>query len=609
MKYKSFTFLFAFFITPKIFSLDLNVLSQDPLWLKLGHWQKKGSEYISTIDSESFFINPFGKTQPYQELLATVDFLKNDKKIFHHDRFYKTHCLFPARARFLRDSHVILKDLTPCRDFEQWKESIGARSISLIFSSSYPGNPASMLGHTFLKINYKEEHSPLLDYSISFMANVPPDVSWGYVYNGITGGYKGFFKVQPYYEHVTTYNHFENRDLWEYPLRIDQEKVSFLMDHIWELYSTAYADYFFLTDNCSALLLELLDVIYDHGVLAERRSVVAIPHDIVQIILKHIPHEAARFLPSQKKKFKQLYASLDTPESNQLNNFFLEQDVTKKAITEKDNQEKNAYVWDAIIAKINLDKSESKLSEQMKIRQLEKRALLSRSKIVHRTLRALPSFDLSNNPGRSHGSKTVAMGYQYSAEYSYQIKYKYGVHDLLDKSDGFEPWFQFNMFDFNLIGNTKNDFQLNLGIADIISLNPLTRFDRKLSWKVSGGIEQFPELMRIYLYGGGGYAINLKNTMFALMLLQKSSTTSENPQTSSLIFTEFSIYGSFADFWKYKFAYNSKFYKLRVQEKTRDILYQFNNRFHFPDHKFLDISLAKFRNENYSVEGRIGLHF
>src|SRR5262249_47537065 len=149
-----------------------------------------------------------------------------------------------------------------CPRFDEWRETIGAKGATLLFSSAYLNSPASMYGHTFLRLDRQREaygSAPsLLDYTINFGAD--PWTTNGILYAilGLTGGFDGKFSTMPYYMKVQEYNNLEHRDIWEYHLNLDERQVARLLMHAWELGSTTF-DYFFLTENCSYQLLTLIE--------------------------------------------------------------------------------------------------------------------------------------------------------------------------------------------------------------------------------------------------------------------------------------------------------------------------------------------------------------
>ena len=76
-----------------------------------------------------------------------------------------------------------------------------ADSVSLIFASSYLSNPASMFGHTFLRLGRRATgHDDVLrDNTLNFAANAGNYGGMLYAVKGLLGLYPGQYTVMPYY--------------------------------------------------------------------------------------------------------------------------------------------------------------------------------------------------------------------------------------------------------------------------------------------------------------------------------------------------------------------------------------------------------------------------
>ncbi|MBW1829522.1 MAG: DUF4105 domain-containing protein, partial [Deltaproteobacteria bacterium] len=224
-------------------------------WQVLMHYKPNafGSGVTSLVDSESFFLAPDGKTDPRSELEATLTGffapqVENDNK--HHPQ-----CAFIARYHWL--NHELGFDPKrlqphPCSLFHNWISGINPHQVTLIFPVAFLNNPASMFGHTLLRIDTptQNEHTRLLAYALSFAAHTQHERGISYAVNGLFGGYPGRFSMVPYYLRVKEYGDIENRDIWEYRLDLTPSEVRQMLMHAWELKS-AHFDYFFLDENCS----------------------------------------------------------------------------------------------------------------------------------------------------------------------------------------------------------------------------------------------------------------------------------------------------------------------------------------------------------------------
>lgn len=229
-------------------------------WLQIGHYHTSlvtASGYRSLIDDDGFFFAPDGRDDPLEEFHHTVRAMEApvpDNPDAH------AACTFPLRRRFIQ-SLGVLSEKAPrpdCRLLQRYRRLNKAEGMSLVFTTSYFGNPASMFGHTFLRLDHPQRHH-LLAPSIGYGAVNTHSPGLAYVWNGLTGGYDGMFSAQPYFRMVRQYGLLENRDLWEIRLHLTGGQVGRMTDHLWELAGKS-ADYFFLDENCSYMLLEILQV-------------------------------------------------------------------------------------------------------------------------------------------------------------------------------------------------------------------------------------------------------------------------------------------------------------------------------------------------------------
>ncbi|WP_339367405.1 Lnb N-terminal periplasmic domain-containing protein [Vibrio sp. AND4] len=255
---------------------DLDALSSSSTWRLLIHYEEGLVKPSSAVTSPSFLLAPNGKTNPEEELKATIQAFTQEPT---------TQCRFPARKIWLES--VMPKGLFPeanCPKYQQYLESFATDSVSVVYASGYLGNPASMYGHVLLKFN-SGAGAELLDNTFSYGAMVPDsDNKLVYIYKGITGGYQGHFANQKYHHQNLAYNETELRDLWEYKLSLTEENVVFLLAHLWELENTSMTYYFF-KQNCGYQLAKLLELVVDKPLLAPNKIWV-MPYDLVMMLNK-----------------------------------------------------------------------------------------------------------------------------------------------------------------------------------------------------------------------------------------------------------------------------------------------------------------------------------
>ena len=128
---------------------ELN-LSNEHYWHLLLHIDNG----LSEIDDTRFFLAQDGKTNPKSELEATIDSLLNETSFDDN----ATACLFPARKTWLKEQ-LNIKDFpqVSCKEYQKVLKRLDPKSATIIFPAAHINSPASMFGHTFLRINSSYE--------------------------------------------------------------------------------------------------------------------------------------------------------------------------------------------------------------------------------------------------------------------------------------------------------------------------------------------------------------------------------------------------------------------------------------------------------------------
>lgn len=483
-----------------------NGLADKRTWRVLLHYRKNlfDSGVTSEIDDPEFFLAKTGKTDPEAELEATLTRFFSSKKI--GKEYLSPQCAFPARYHWLNSQlqfDLILMPVKRCETVELWRERLNANSVSLVFSSYYLNNPASMFGHTLLRFNSADDAKPsLLDFAISYAAIL--DNSEGffdYVWNGLTGSFKGRFSVFPYYDMVKQYNDLENRDLWEYQLTLSPAQIDFMLLHVWELTRTHF-DFYFMRENCSYHLLSLLEVADPELQLRDQYWAWTLPTETI----KQISSRAELFddvirRPSLGTQLKQRLVEMDDQERRYVKQLIDKPEAAGSPGFNLLTMERRARVIDAAISFIQYKSAADRKNDDD--RKSKMHALL-----VQRSQLPVGSIDVqestmprSVSPDRGHdpvrfeisgGSfqpddEIVGIGNESFIELSMQP----GFHDLLSSADGHAPNSQINFLNLRARYESESEkWQLqNFTLLDIISLYPLSDLLQEPSWKISVGWE------------------------------------------------------------------------------------------------------------------------
>ena len=288
------------------------VTAEDPMWLRLGHYDAKGAGFESTVQTPEFFLAATGKTDPAAELDATLQAMRAADT---DDPNAHAQCRYPARYLWLRRAGA-LPDVAPraCPQFDNWLFEGAPSSISIIFATGYLGNPASYYGHTLLKFNAPgdQRQSELLDVTVNYGAIIPPGTGpLEYIVRGAAGGFSAGFSHIQYYFHDHQYGDVELRDLWEYELNLPAEDVAMIVAHSWEVLGREFTYYFFRR-NCAFRMAEVLEVIGGIEIIPPKR-----PWTVPQALVRRTNSQtyngeplvrSVTYRPSRQSRF---YASYD----------------------------------------------------------------------------------------------------------------------------------------------------------------------------------------------------------------------------------------------------------------------------------------------------------
>ena len=262
-------------------------------WHALLHYGERrlGAGVESRADDPDFFLAPSGKYDPDAELEATLRaFAEPGLRSLGDDASQHTQCAFVARYQWLRDRLGFDAALLPeraCPAYDAWLHAMNPGGLTLVFAEAFMNNPASMFGHTLLRVDTRERvpDQDLLAWALNFAGATGDEGGPLYAIKGLAGLYQGFYTIEPYFEKVKTYGDWENRDIWEYRLDLSQPEIERLLAHVWELQGIAF-DYYYFDENCSYQLLALLQTVRPELRLTERFPLWVIPADTVRVVLR-----------------------------------------------------------------------------------------------------------------------------------------------------------------------------------------------------------------------------------------------------------------------------------------------------------------------------------
>lgn len=517
-------------------------LANNDQWLYLNHYRNKpitGTQE-SYIDDPGFFISPKGKHSAEKELTATIQaFLKPESKNAKGE-YYR--CRYPARYQWLNQKlslNIPFDSESLCAQFNQWYAAINPGSVTLIYPTSYINSPSSMFGHTLLRIDppADQQQADLVSWAINFGADVGPNSEQDlfYAYRGLAGGYPGQFVVMPYHKKVKEYSQIENRDIWEYKLNLSPEETRFMVLHLWEINSSNF-DYYYLDENCSFRLMELLDVARPGLHLSRAFPVFAIPNDTVRIVVENNLVESKKYRPSSVNRIKEQLAHLQRKEKQLTRQLT---DNTSLLHTEDFSTlapDRRHLVIDTAYRHLRFQQIGKERDRDAAQRSWQ---LLSALKENSAATNHNPSPKLPISPELGHRSSALAIGLGQEYEQDFiDLRIRPAYHGLTDNQKGFLRGAEINFFDLGVRIFENNEVELEqFELFKIISLSPHNRFFPEWSWRVSAGLENVitnssARERAIFVETGGGSAVEIMTNHLSYGLLtaraEHNSDFSEN---------------------------------------------------------------------------------
>ena len=468
-------------------------LASDREWHLLLHYKENlFGGYTSEQDEPGFFMSPDGKTNPQAELDATLKQFFSDELVGRSKQ--PAQCAFIARYTWLKERLAFDETRLPpqrCERFERWFADFEAQSITLIFPSAFLNNPASMFGHTLLRVDQRgqTDSTRILAYTINYAADVPPDAGIAYPIRGIFGGYQGFFSTIPYYLKVREYRDIENRDIWEYRLNFTESQVTRLLMHAWELGNASF-DYYFFKENCSYHLLALIDYADPTLHLTDAFLFWTVPADTVRVIAsKPGLVSGIAYRPSRSNVIRRKRESLPSEEreiAHQLTKDVSE--LTSPAFVRLDLA-RQAFLLDLAsdYLRYRIDTTDSPPPE---LKERNRAILTARSQL------RIPSQEFTVEPfakrpelGHKTSRASVGAGWRNNDTFE-EVSVRAGYHDLLDPEVGYTPDAQIELASITArYYNRADQARIERAtLANVVSLSPIDSVFHAPSWKINVGM-------------------------------------------------------------------------------------------------------------------------
>lgn len=563
-----------FFCSFSLFAQDW----RDPEWMRLLIYRKTFTGYESEADDENFFVSSDGKYQPDKELKAFIESLLHENS----DPKKNSFCRFPARVRWLKKHISLPASKVSCDNYEAFKKRLAAKSISIVFSSYYLGNPASSFGHTFIRLGKQtnEERdmdtkaTELLDTGINYGAMTDGAHPVVFAIGGMTGYFKGNYNAIPYYYKVREYNDFETRDLWSYQLSMTQEEIDFIVDYIWELGHTKF-DYYFLTENCSYHVLNILEAARPSlNLHSHLPRIYTIPSETLKAMEKEKLIRKVTFRPAPSTLFYHQLAQLDKQERVEVKNLVEHQ----KPVQETDLHKK-ALIYDTAISLVDFKYADDILKGDEKAQAFKRPFLVGRSKIPVRSSEPDFTYKLFDAPHLGHGQKRLMIGgNNQEGKNSMDLEWRFAFHDLMDYDIAYPELTTIEVM--RILARTDgHDYQLReVAIIDAMSLGKWDVFTKSSSWKLKLGQWQTrhenKDLSTQGLLGGYGLSYQFGSFSPYALLHAEASYVSEKLEKMKLAYGgDVGFLINFSHSWKFNSEVEGRVYPWNESRWVNELRY------------------------------------
>ncbi|MGH8762185.1 MAG: DUF4105 domain-containing protein [Nitrosospira sp.] len=481
---------------------------------------------VSEADGMEFFNSPQGKTDAEAELAATLaSFFVPLAEITEGKEHPQ--CNFPARFKWLNqklvfDPHRL--EIQSCDRLDRWMKDLDPVGATLVFASYFMNNPASMFGHTLMRIDSRKRGSGnnLMNYGANYAAVPDTENAFLYAVKGLIGSFQGRFAIFPYYTKVQEYNNWESRDLWEYELKFTEDQLNMMLLHLWELGGT-YFDYYYFQENCSYHVLSLLEIANPDLRLKDSFFFSVIPTDTVKIVmaqedlvkkavyrpavLTQMNEKRLKMIEDEKTILQKLIKGEISPESTPFAGL---------------STRSQALVLNAYMDYLQYRSMQEKSDKEIKIPHS---VLLARSR-----LKDIPDIvdearRFSSPPELGHGTDRFRVGMGHNSHEPFlEFAYRPAYHDLMAKDVGYDKNSEIIFMDFNLRYYLDSE-RVRLDRAKILSITSLNPYDplfEKLSWRVDLEIDTLRDYNCRYcnsVKGTYGRGISYRPDFFSPLLL------------------------------------------------------------------------------------------
>lgn len=519
---------------------DARRLSHNAMWPTLLHYKRTWlGQMVSEVDGKDFFLSRRGKTDPDQELRATLAAFFSTRLVAPNELMPQ--CRFAARYEWLKQELAFDPARLPEQDCDKLRfflETIDPVSLTVVFPTTHPNSPSSMFGHTLIRIDRpgQTDATRMLDYTINYAAEPDPGAGpIGYAVKGLAGGFPGRFRIVPYHIKLREYAQMENRDIWEYRLRLSPEKIQFILKHAWELTPTHF-DYYFFTENCSYIVLAILDAGFPEDRLTDDFNLWVLPVDTIRSLISRGLVEKIDYYPSHYKLVKARMEMLQTDEVVLANAIAADGIQAHSGDAAAMGEAGYASALDLSFEYMRYNKIAKTKTIDTSLSKEERSILLRRSQIkIASSTPIVPRP--SHSPEQGHKAQRLGIGYGITGGHEFfSLDWRGVYHDWLDPQNGYaeNSALEFGRISLRIFpdGDRQRVRLENLHMLHIENLEPRDKLFQRPSWRLLTGIETVGKqssdtAIGYVLKGGAGFSYRWDH-LLTYALIETDAMVSDN---------------------------------------------------------------------------------
>ncbi len=475
--------------------VEKNKLYESSNWKSLLHYRNNKP----SINEKEFLLS-YNNFSLKNELIATIKIIQSDKNYI---------CKFPARYEWLKKDlanlNINLPTYDSCEEFNIYLEKTNADSLDLVFASENVKNPSSMMGHVFFKINGNYQNKERMN-SVSFFTvinhfNVPL-----LIYESTVSGMKGYFILSPYKNQISTYINKEERNIWEYKLKLTPEQKKLIYYHFWEL-KDINMTYYFTGFNCATMIDDILSLTKNNYM--NENSLWITPKDVIKNAEKNDLIEKTNMIPSIEWELNMLAENIDSMKIDEILNIFEKKDFNKLKNFEQ-NLEKEfilAYLKYLFLNKTLItDEEYSYILEQVKL--TEDFAI---------------DIKKYKNPLKTFDDSQVSLFYLRNNKNSLGLSFLGASNTIFDDNREYFGESTLEIGEFNLLLDKDNINLNSVNIYSMKSLIPWNNITKEFSKELRFSYEKhydnnLDEINVLNISGGAGLSYKIHNDILVYNL-------------------------------------------------------------------------------------------